>query len=86
MWKSKSRGYVWRKVRKQYLDMVGHWCEGCGGAKAVNVHHLHQTADGGQMYDFDNLMAVCRECHDQMHDDLRRGLFDCCLEAVHEGL
>jgi 5-methylcytosine-specific restriction endonuclease McrA len=50
-------------------------CEGCGGAPITQVHHLHPTASGGALYDFDNLMAVCNDCHDNMHAQLREGAF-----------
>ena len=73
----------WRKTRLEYLKSVGQTCEGCGDQTTViNVHHLHPTSDGGSLHSFDNLMAVCRDCHQNMHAQLREGAFDCYFEAV----
>lgn len=71
----RGRGHQWRLTRAAYLKTVGPTCEGCSGAPVTEVHHLHPIAAGGEPYAFDNLMAVCRPCHDLMHDQLRRGVF-----------
>ena len=42
-------------------------CEVCG-AKAVEVHHLEPKSIAKAKENFiDNLIAVCRECHNQCH-------------------
>ncbi len=74
--------FAWRRVRQAYLESVGSICEGgCGGAPAVQVHHLVPVAMGGALLEFDNLMAVCLDCHENMHEQLRSGAFDDCLET-----
>jgi 5-methylcytosine-specific restriction endonuclease McrA len=80
---SRDRGYAWRKTRARYISLVGSVCEGCSGASVEQVHHLHPVAAGGDMYDFDNLMAVCRDCHGNMHEQLREGAFWCSFEEAH---
>lgn len=70
----------WRRVRQLYLQSVGGICEGdCGGSKATQVHHLVPVGMGGPLLEFDNLMAVCNECHDGMHRSLSLGIFDDCI-------
>jgi|GEM_PF-6521888 len=71
----RRRGHQWRLTRAAYLKTVGPTCEGCSGAPITEVHHLHPVAGGGEPYSFDNLMAVCKPCHDLMHEQLRRGVF-----------
>lgn len=78
------RGWDWRKVRAAYLATVGGVCEGCGSAKAAEVHHLFPVGRGGDPSSFDNLMATCRECHRNMHEQISSGAFDCCFAAVRE--
>ncbi len=78
----RQRGPHWRRVRAEYLRMVGGTCEGCCGAPATQVHHLHPIAMGGDLLSFDNLMAVCTECHENMHYQLRVGAFACSFESV----
>lgn len=77
----RQRGYRWRKLRLLYLISVGFKCEGCGG-RAVDIHHLHPTANGGDLYLFDNLMAVCKPCHENMQEQLCEGFFWDSLEAA----
>jgi len=72
----------WRKVRDAYMESVGGMCELCETEQAVDVHHLHPVADGGCLYSFDNLAAVCKRCHATIHEELRGGLYDDCLEAA----
>lgn len=71
----RQRDHRWRMIRLEYMRLCNFTCEGCG-APAVDVHHLMQTANGGELYDFDNLMAVCKDCHNNMHEQLRSGAFD----------
>lgn len=71
----RKRGSTWRKVRQAYLESIGYTCEGCGLNKAIEVHHLVPVAGGGALLDFDNLMAVCADCHDNMHEQLKNGAF-----------
>lgn len=74
--------YRWRVVRAAYLQMVGNVCEGCEGAPVEHVHHLHPRGMGGAVYRFDNLMAVCADCHLNMHDQIRAGAFWDSFEGV----
>jgi 5-methylcytosine-specific restriction endonuclease McrA len=79
--KKRDRGWPWRKVRLRYLHFVNFTCEGCG-EEATTVHHLHQTAAGGAVLDPTNLMAVCKDCHDNMHEQLNEGAFWCSFEGL----
>lgn len=42
-------------------------CE-CCGSRAVDIHHLVFRSQGGTD-EIENLAAVCRECHNQAHND-----------------
>ena len=48
-------------------DVIG--CEMCG-TKAVDIHHVEPKGMGGsKTKDYiENLIAVCRVCHEQCHD------------------
>jgi 5-methylcytosine-specific restriction endonuclease McrA len=81
-----DRGHAWRRVRLEYLRLVGGNCEGCCGARAIEVHHLHPVSRGGDMLSYDNLMAVCGDCHDNVHEQIRDGAFADCFEAVNAGV
>lgn len=47
-------------------------CEVCGG-KAVDIHHIKARGMGGSKYRdvIENLMALCRKCHDKYGDKTR---------------
>ena len=78
----RQRPYPWRKLRAAYLASVAGMCEGCEGLPATQVHHLWPTASGGPLLRWDNLMAVCDDCHTNMHDQMRAGAFRDSFEAV----
>ena len=40
-------------------------CEVCG-KQATDIHHIQYKSQGGAD-DFDNLIGLCRECHDCAH-------------------
>ena len=48
-------------------DFIG--CEVCGN-KAVDIHHIHSRGMGGSQDKdkIENLMAVCRICHEKYGD------------------
>ena len=49
-------------------------CEVCMKAGktvlATLVHHIKPIKDGGSMYDWNNLMSLCSECHTNIHKAL----------------
>ena len=58
-----------KKYVKVYLDYFGYCeqdfipCEKCG-CRAVDVHHVNKRSAGGKD-EIDNLIGLCRECHDK---------------------
>lgn len=70
----------WRRCKAAYLEKVNHLCERCLAkgiyepAKIVH-HRIHLTeenyGDPEIMFGFDNLMAVCQKCHNEIHGEDR---------------
>jgi len=66
----------WQKTREAYLKSVGYLCERCkqnGIIKTAEIVH-HKTyltpsniKDGNIALSFDNLEALCRDCHNAEH-------------------
>jgi hypothetical protein len=60
------------KHKKIYLKHFGYGmddfvpCEHCGG-RAVDIHHIIYKSQGGQNV-VENLIALCRKCHDMAHN------------------
>ena len=57
---------VWYRKRQMVLNNAGYVCKACGINHAEMVHHL-TYARVGQEPLFD-LVAVCRECHSDLHN------------------
>ena len=47
-------------------------CEVCRSSKPEHTHHITRVADGG-VEDEDNYLAVCVDCHDELHPELPQG-------------
>lgn len=57
---------VWRRRREKVMQRAGGQCEGCLSNQATDVHHLtyaHVYAE----FAFE-LIALCRVCHERVHD------------------
>ena len=66
----------WRRCKEAYLSKVNHLCERCLEkgiyTPAKIVHHKtfltqENYGDAALMFGFDNLMAVCQSCHNDIH-------------------
>lgn len=69
---ARERGYTsqWEKVRSLKLrrNPLCEVCEREGRVRpAEMVHHAKPIRQGGAALDMDNLMSVCRACHDRLH-------------------
>ena len=65
----------WEKLRKLKLNHSP-LCELCQKqgliTPAVLVHHIKPIEDGGSMYDYDNLMSLCANCHNKIHESFKK--------------
>lgn len=63
----RQRGYTsnWDKFRRIYLREHP-LCAQCG-KPALLPHHIIKIAEGGDMYDENNLMPLCFDCHERLH-------------------
>lgn len=55
----------WKEVRRKRLEMDGYVCQGCGVARAEQVHHItYSHATSPFLF---QLVSLCRECHERYH-------------------
>lgn len=61
-------GYRWVKLRDQIMRRDKYLCQPCmskgQGTPATEVHHIKPKAQGGTDNP-ENLIAICRKCHDE---------------------
>ena len=55
---------LWEKARQARLAFDGQRCVRCG-EPATEVNHIVAVADGGALYDHDNLESLCHSCHEE---------------------
>jgi len=71
---------------KIYMNYFGYGeqdfvpCEVCG-AKSVDVHHLNGRGKGKDV--IENLVALCRKCHNAAHGLEKTYLHKDVLKAIH---
>ena len=66
----------WRDL-SQYFRMMHPMCQICEKNVAEHVHHINSPFDYGlseiekltRLLDLDNLMALCHECHNSIHQE-----------------
>jgi 5-methylcytosine-specific restriction endonuclease McrA len=70
-WRAKYDAHIqspkWRALRAKVFRRSNGWCEGCGDRPAVEVHHLSYAHMGDEF--LWELRAVCRECHERVHQE-----------------
>ena len=58
----------WRKLRARIVERDGWLCQWCAEkgltVAGVEVHHIKAILDNGAPFDPDNLVLLCRPCHE----------------------
>jgi len=63
----------WKAIRQHVLARAGWCCQACGVRRRLDVHHVVKRSHGGSDFDLDQLVALCRWCHDQTDAPYERG-------------
>ena len=75
------RSQAWKDTRRNYKQSVGGLCERCLQrgiiASADVVHHIvpltaENISDINLSLNWDNLQALCRKCHADVHEEMYR--------------
>jgi 5-methylcytosine-specific restriction endonuclease McrA len=56
---------AWQLLRTAVKRRDGDACRGCGARETLGVHHIVPLAKGGAALDADNLVTLCRRCHER---------------------
>lgn len=64
-------GKKWKKLSSLYMTQRNYVCERCGGVAVICHHKQHISPaninDLSVTLNFDNLEALCQECHNREH-------------------
>jgi hypothetical protein len=55
------------QIKTLLIERRGEKCEQCGFAGPVILHHIKPVSDGGSEYQQDNMVLLCKPCHDKEH-------------------
>lgn len=61
----------WKRRRAIKLRQAGHRCQLCNGTGGLDVHHRTYERAGNER--IDDLIVLCRSCHDVFHQHRRVG-------------
>lgn len=64
------RSYAWRKRRDEYFTRHLKRCRACGDKERIQLHHLNYDNFGAETDD--DLLPLCKYCHDAVHDLQKR--------------
>ena len=61
---------AWRRASKSCRARAGWLCERCKPrtVAAAVAHHVRPLDEDGAKLDQKNLMALCRDCHEEVHN------------------
>src|SRR5262245_16997204 len=60
-------------IRGFVLLRAGRRCQACGRGTRLEVHHVLKRSQGGSDFDLDQLVALCRPCHERTDWAYNRG-------------
>jgi 5-methylcytosine-specific restriction endonuclease McrA len=66
---------VYRVNKASYL-LANPFCQVCETEKAIDIHHKLSLGRGGKLNDTTIFMAVCRSCHNQIHNNPKWALLN----------
>ena len=66
---------AYRELHRRILERDCWRCQVCGGMQNLKVHHLKFRSQSGSDEE-QNLITLCAQCHEQMHQKPRRRSFD----------
>ena len=58
-WRS---SYRWQMLRKSVIEAY-ECCQKCGSQTNLEAHHRIPIKFGGEIWDLDNLIVLCKRCH-----------------------
>lgn len=78
----------WRNINKKYKNLHP-FCEICKKDNikkpSLIVHHIKRISQGGDRYDENNLLAICKKCHSEIHTGIGIRIdFDFIKNIVHK--
>ena len=64
-WKYQECFKTWTAIRKEVLKRDNNKCVLCGYNKVLEIDHIKAVVNGGEMWNYDNLRTLCKDCHNK---------------------
>jgi 5-methylcytosine-specific restriction endonuclease McrA len=59
----------WERVKTEAFRVYGRECAICGSNYVLQVHHKTYEHRGDEENHLEDLMVLCRDCHEKMHSE-----------------
>lgn len=59
----------WKSIARYVKERDGNRCVRCGSDRRLHVHHLNYQSHGDELHHLDDLICVCKNCHNEIHGD-----------------
>lgn len=58
----------WKSIAQYIKERDGQRCAMCGSVQSLQVHHLSYDNHGDELHHLEDLICVCSDCHNKLHD------------------
>lgn len=58
----------WKAIAEYKRNRADMRCELCNSVGLLNVHHRTYVIHGNELYNMDDLIVLCQDCHSKFHD------------------
>ena len=58
---------AWQTIRALILALGDYKCDMCGTQSNLDIHHISYKEEPGEEDIIDDLIPLCRECHEKVH-------------------
>lgn len=61
----------WKSIACHVINRDSNHCKICGSTKNLQVHHLTYKNHGDELHHLDDLVTLCKTCHEETHNENR---------------
>lgn len=58
----------WKAISEKVRQKANFKCQICNSSKNLNVHHRSYQHHGNELYHLEDLICICKDCHEKHHN------------------